>query len=135
MALNVFSNSTALNITNTGSINTDIPLSVNSPDVLRVTATANIKIQLPDPTLCKNKVIEIANTATGSTAQVLQYNATAYTGAPIVLPNAVTPGDDGKLSAGASAVSSTGSKYASARYWCTGTTWVLLSASVNSFTS
>lgn len=134
MALNVFSNSTALNITNSTAAATDISLSVNAPDVLRVTATANIKIQLPDPTLCKNKVIEIANTSDTFTAQVRQYNTNAYTGAPVTLPYAAAL-EDGMLSAAGSAVGASSSKYASARYWCTGTTWVLLSASVNAFTS
>jgi hypothetical protein len=96
------------------------------------------KIQLPNPALCLDRVFEISNISSTNTLAVYQYNATAFGGAVIPLPGVaggtLQTGTSVAVSAGTTPAITTASgtpKYTSARYFCDGTTWLLLSATPN----
>lgn len=108
---------------------TNVALTANGSQNVLLNATANIKVQLPDPTLCLDQTRTITNRASLFTVEVVQYNATAYSGLPIGLPGVAA----GTLQTGNSAVAGPAPKYSSATYYCTGSTWVLQSANVNSY--
>jgi hypothetical protein len=116
---------------------TNVPLSANGSQNVLLNATANIKVQLPDPTLCLDQTRTITNRASGFTVEVVQYNATAFSGLPIGLPGVAA----GTLQAGTSTftlasgtpntLATATPKYSSATYYCNGSTWVLQSATAN----
>lgn len=131
MAVNVFSNpiNGPASITNRGTIAADVELTANSTEIQRMDVGAtDRKIQLPNPALCLDRVFEISNISSTNTLAVHQYNATAFTGAVIALPNG---GVTGTLKSVTSAVGANNATYTSARYFCDGTTWILLSANCN----
>ena len=94
-------------------------------------------IALPDPTECDGMIREIVNTTANALA-IRQYNNGLFTGLVIALPGVaggtLQTGTSVAVSAGLTPAITTASgtpKYASARYYCNGTTWSLLTATPN----
>jgi hypothetical protein len=94
-------------------------------------------IALPDPTECDGMIREIVN-KTAFALTVRQYNNGAFLGAEIALPGValgtLQTGTSVAVSAGITPAITTASgtpKYASARYYCNGSTWSLLTATPN----
>lgn len=134
MAVNVFSNpiNGPASITNRGVLTGNVVLGVNDTAIQRMSVGATDRqIQLPNPALCLNRIIEISNISTTNNLAVYQYNATDFAGAVIPLPGIV----GGTLKAATSVIAGPAPQYTSARYWCDGTTggtgWNLLSATPN----
>lgn len=109
-------------------ITANTQLSPDGASTVVLNPDAAYSIALPDPTECEGMIREIVN-ASANALTIRQYAAGAFTGAVIALPGVA----GGTLVTGTSAVAGPAPKYASARYYCNGTTWALLTANVNSY--
>ena len=123
---------------NAGNLTGNIQLLPDGASVAIFNPDAARNVAMPDPTKCNGMIREIVNASTtdANTLTVRQYVSPGndYTGAPIELPDSPASPANGNLSATSSTVAATGARYRSARYYCNGTTWALLSANINAVT-
>lgn len=129
-----FQNPAAISATN---ITANTQLSVDGASIAVLNPDGAYSIALPDPTECEGMVREIVN-LTANALTIRQYAAGAFTGTAIALPGVaggtLVTGTSVAVSAGITPAITTASgtpKYASARYYCNGTTWSLLTATPN----
>jgi hypothetical protein len=124
---------------NAGNITADTQLNTDGASVVIFNPNAALNVAMPDPTKCNGMIREIVNASTTdtNTLTVRQYVSpgSLYTGAPIELPDSPASPNNGNLSATSSTVAVTGARYRSARYYCNGSTWTLLSANINAVTA
>lgn len=114
-------------------------LSNSGAQTVIVTPSAACSISMPNPAVCENQTRTIINNATlanaANTITLRQYDAattgTSHGGAILAMPTALSAGANAICSSAVSVAGAATNVYRELTVYCNGSTWTVVSGSVN----